>query len=113
MLRPLGRTIVSSIARNVGFGTVKQLFDLGVIRHVGDRSYQAVNPTLRGADTNVGLHPQVPLISFFVWCISGSRESLTEGSAAIKVASTMVPLLSSRPRLAKCWLIDSNNARVC
>lgn len=64
MLRSLGRTGVPSVTRNIGFGTVQQLVDLGDIRHVGGRPDQAVHQPRRGAYTNVGLHPEVPLIAF-------------------------------------------------
>jgi hypothetical protein len=64
MLRSLGRTGVSSVTRNIGFGAVQQLVDLGDIRHVGGCPYQAVHQPRRGVDTNVGLHPEVPLIAF-------------------------------------------------
>ena len=64
MLRSLGRTGVSSVTRNIGFGAVQQLVDLGDIRHVGGCPYQAVHQPRRGVDTNVGFHPEVPLIAF-------------------------------------------------
>lgn len=65
MLRSLRRTGVSSVTRNIGFGTVQQLVELGDIRYVGGRPYQALYQPRRGVDTNVGLHPEVPLIAFF------------------------------------------------
>lgn len=65
MLRSLGHAGVSSVTRNIGFGTVQQLLNLGDIRHVGGRPYHAVHQSRRSVDTNVGLHPEVPLIAFF------------------------------------------------
>ncbi|RML48499.1 hypothetical protein APX70_200144 [Pseudomonas syringae pv. maculicola] len=64
MLRSLGRTGVSSVTRNIGFVTVQQLANLGDIRHVSGRPYYAVHQPRRGVYTNVGLHPEVPLIAF-------------------------------------------------
>ncbi|CZT26036.1 hypothetical protein PCPL58_p2019 (plasmid) [Pseudomonas cerasi] len=44
---------------------MQQLINLGDIRHVSSRAYYAVHQPRRGVDTNVGLHPKVPLITFF------------------------------------------------
>lgn len=64
MLRSLDRTDLSSVARNIGFVTVQQLVNLGDIRHVSGRPDYAVHQLRRGVYTNVGLHPEVPLIAF-------------------------------------------------
>jgi hypothetical protein len=65
MLRSLGRTGVSDISRDIDFGTVQQLVDLGDIGHVGRRLHQAVHQPRRGVDANLGLYLEVPLIAFF------------------------------------------------
>ncbi|RMT26318.1 hypothetical protein ALP50_200246 [Pseudomonas syringae pv. spinaceae] len=44
---------------------MQQLVNLGDIRHVGGRPDHAVHQPRRGVYTNVGLHPEVPLIAFF------------------------------------------------
>jgi hypothetical protein len=67
MLRSLDRTGVSGISQDVGFRTVQQFVDLSDICHDGRRTNQAVHQSRRGVDTDVGLHPEVPLplIAFF------------------------------------------------
>jgi hypothetical protein len=57
--------------------------------------------------------PKYHWLPFLVWCISGSRSPLlflVELGAAISVASTTVPLLSSRPLAASVALTV---ARIC
>jgi len=82
------------------FLAVQQISDLLDVRLVrrrrGDRMHQPVD----GVHRTVRLHAEVPLVPFLVWCISGSRwpsAFLVELGAAMIVASTMLPRLSSRP----------------
>jgi hypothetical protein len=55
--------------------------------------------------------PKCHWLPFFVWCISGSRSPvlfLVELSAAIRVASTMVPWRIKSPRSARWALMASS-----
>ena len=59
-------------------------------------------PAPCGCPPDVHLHPEVPLLAFFVWCISGSRalSAFVELGAPMMVVSTIVPVPGFSPALA-------------
>lgn len=59
----LGHTLVTSIAKHIGFLTMDQIAGLRHIVDVGGRAYHGINQTRVGVHANVRVHAEMPLVS--------------------------------------------------
>src|SRR3954467_336979 len=111
--RPFVSSGIASIAEEVFLLAMQQRRCLSNVGFVGGGALDCVHQARGNIDADMRLHPEVPLIALFVWCISGSRFFclfLVEGGAAMMVASTIVPCRISRPRSPSIADTSANNA---
>src|SRR4051812_26636728 len=86
----------------------------GVV-HVAARHSRRVHKPASGIDTDVRLHPEVPLVPLLRGVhlrIALAALFLVDGDAAISVASTIVPPRSRAPRASRCSATASNTVFV-
>jgi hypothetical protein len=101
ILLALGDAAVDRICEYNIFFTVQQSMRLRDVALIGSSARNSVNQVRLNVCPNVSLHTQVPLVALLGLVHLWSRSPeliLVELGAAIKVASTTVPALSSKPR---------------
>jgi hypothetical protein len=105
-------TSIASVTKNGFFFPMHQLVHLGNVMLVGGCRLNTVNQTRLGIGNNVSLHAKVPVIALLSLMHLRVRLPLAfldEVGVSMKVASMMVPCLSSKPRSANIALISSRN----
>src|SRR5206468_6855075 len=91
---------------------VQQLGQHRAVSDIGRRRHRRMDQLGAAVDPEMRLHPEIPLVALFVWCISGSRALsafLVEDGALMIVASTIVPVATFSPFAAKCRCTLSNS----
>ena len=77
------------------------------VMHVGRRHHGAVRQPALAVHANVQLHAEIPLLAFACLVHIGVARLVGvlggELGAAMMVASTMVPVLTLKPRSCNCW----------